>query len=1180
MGISRRRLVCSILAILAPAALFFGCAGTDRPPRLLTFASVPHEAGLFRLQLGVDPATLLSDMKTGSADRRERAHQLLVFTGEACASAAKELGREDDWELRAEAAGIIGEAGADSGLETLVELVADPNWSVRRSAVRALGPILARAAAESPRGFTDDAGSESGGRYVGAVSALENALHDEIWAVRQSAVLSLERLSGPRTIVLLVHAAGDQSDDVALAALSALADESTRPLFEEVLDSKWQSKREKALRALRPGIRDSPVSARSGQIQEESTSRAAALLAVRALERIGTRDAARSLERACTAPAGPGGPDWRVRAAAAGAACRLQRKGLSIDPHRLDGVFRDLAARLVSEDLSDRQEARTFVAGCGAAAAPALFDAFKKEPRDQNRILLMESLRDSLQSAAAGDKASRLPGRTEYLDEVLRDFQSLSPRCQELALDWSIEAFGRLESLRTLASATRVASPEVRAKAILALSQLPVPDGTGSGPDPVGDIIGELLLDPATRADALEAVARRPLECYRPALEELYAQSSTTRERIAILNALAATGRAAFPDFLLKAWESERDRFMRSCLLTALAQAAQHAGARKVVLDTLAGTNPESLDLQQHAFEVIERWNMEVPAELLVKLARESPVAEMRANALRRYARRTHPDIGAGLPAFARPFLDDPALPVRAVALRIIAEHGNLAPGKEDALTVAEALDSPVAVLRNSVIESLGLRGDDYGQLMLTEYVEKTDAATDGRTLALLEISKRGPVNAAGQPEPGATDVADRLGRLLDREKEPQMRRVILMTLGLLADSSGRGYAVKAVNDPDPHVRANALLAVAALRAQAGGVVELGPVLDAMRDDAPFVRAAAVSALVRDRQTFYSSCRAGAEHAAGPGELLGTLLQALGDADPTVRSTSARALASFEEPQLAPLVAAAMRRRYTGDDLENAMLRNARDFDSEGLSEVARYEYENVLRTPPENTGADTLAHESLAWLDAERGGIEGLTTAVKHLQSAAVIRERLQNEDPSATETTYSRRMAVIERLWTLIADVMRQRSKERIDILRAEIRVLIRQAGDSAQLLNDIAWYLAENRVSLGAALEAAQKAVAASGENAEALDTLGWVRYHRSEYEAAEHHLRKALDLSPASALTRLHLAAVLASLGRRAEAFGELDAALAADPGLWRDALRIRGFMPVGDDREFMDLIEAK
>lgn len=84
-----------------------------------------------------------------------------------------------------------------------------------------------------------------------------------------------------------------------------------------------------------------------------------------------------------------------------------------------------------------------------------------------------------------------------------------------------------------------------------------------------------------------------------------------------------------------------------------------------------------------------------------------------------------------------------------------------------------------------------------------------------------------------------------------------------------------------------------------------------------------------------------------------------------------------------------------------------------------------------------------------------------------------------------------------------------------------------------DDANLLNELAWSLAERGVKLDDALGFAQRAVQASPKDGGVLDTLGWVHYKRGEYNAAETHFTRAAELygnSPGVEEVWVHLGAV--------------------------------------------------
>jgi putative PEP-CTERM system TPR-repeat lipoprotein len=81
---------------------------------------------------------------------------------------------------------------------------------------------------------------------------------------------------------------------------------------------------------------------------------------------------------------------------------------------------------------------------------------------------------------------------------------------------------------------------------------------------------------------------------------------------------------------------------------------------------------------------------------------------------------------------------------------------------------------------------------------------------------------------------------------------------------------------------------------------------------------------------------------------------------------------------------------------------------------------------------------------------------------------------------------------------------------------------------------------------------AIKIAEQAVAKNPSSVEAIDTLGWALFQNSQNERALKILQDARNREPANLEIRYHLAAVLASVGRKSDARAELEFVL--KPGL--------------------------
>ncbi len=116
-----------------------------------------------------------------------------------------------------------------------------------------------------------------------------------------------------------------------------------------------------------------------------------------------------------------------------------------------------------------------------------------------------------------------------------------------------------------------------------------------------------------------------------------------------------------------------------------------------------------------------------------------------------------------------------------------------------------------------------------------------------------------------------------------------------------------------------------------------------------------------------------------------------------------------------------------------------------------------------------------------------------------------------------------------------------------------KAQYERLLQAQPRNATVLNHYANVLLSQK-DLKGALAAAERARQAQPEQAMVLDTLGWIYHQQGQSEKALGLLRDARLRAPDHAEIRYHLAAVLAKLGRRAEAKAEIEAALSNPTGL--------------------------
>jgi tetratricopeptide (TPR) repeat protein len=112
-----------------------------------------------------------------------------------------------------------------------------------------------------------------------------------------------------------------------------------------------------------------------------------------------------------------------------------------------------------------------------------------------------------------------------------------------------------------------------------------------------------------------------------------------------------------------------------------------------------------------------------------------------------------------------------------------------------------------------------------------------------------------------------------------------------------------------------------------------------------------------------------------------------------------------------------------------------------------------------------------------------------------------------------------------------------------------------VVAEQPELASARNDLAYVLASRGEQLERALALAQSAQKPLGENPAAIDTLGYVYYRAGRLDAALTELQRAIALAGSrpggvSPTYTYHLGLVLEALGRKPEAAGAFEQALAS------------------------------
>ncbi|MCX8053752.1 MAG: tetratricopeptide repeat protein, partial [Armatimonadetes bacterium] len=110
---------------------------------------------------------------------------------------------------------------------------------------------------------------------------------------------------------------------------------------------------------------------------------------------------------------------------------------------------------------------------------------------------------------------------------------------------------------------------------------------------------------------------------------------------------------------------------------------------------------------------------------------------------------------------------------------------------------------------------------------------------------------------------------------------------------------------------------------------------------------------------------------------------------------------------------------------------------------------------------------------------------------------------------------------------------------------------RAALTTAPNSAALMNNLAYFYAEEGIKLDEALLLAERAVRLLPNDANIVDTLGWAQYKKKRYSDAARTLERAVRLKPDDPTLRYHLGATYFKLGKLWNSRIELEKALLLD-----------------------------
>lgn len=102
------------------------------------------------------------------------------------------------------------------------------------------------------------------------------------------------------------------------------------------------------------------------------------------------------------------------------------------------------------------------------------------------------------------------------------------------------------------------------------------------------------------------------------------------------------------------------------------------------------------------------------------------------------------------------------------------------------------------------------------------------------------------------------------------------------------------------------------------------------------------------------------------------------------------------------------------------------------------------------------------------------------------------------------------------------------------------------------NASVLNNYAYYLANQNQQLAKAEEMAKQALEIDPKNPSYLDTIGWIYYRQGDYQQAREMVQSAIDGGPATADMMEHMGDILDKMGQKQQALNWWQKALEKDP----------------------------
>lgn len=669
-----------------------------------------------------------------------------------------------------------------------------------------------------------------------------------------------------------------------------------------------------------------------------------------------------------------------------------------------------------------------------------------------------------------------------------------------------IEMLGRAEGPEAEALLAKMAAEglsEQRARAL----QLLVLRKSPHGADAVAQAASDA--DTLVRREALHLVQDLPLERRLPLLDDRLANEKDPGLRGVVVQQIGALDSKDARKSLLDLWKKEPSLRREVVMALALHPAAD---ARPLLLEALASSDPDT--------QLAAIGGLVTDADPAVIRALEGVLDRADASAL-------WPAAIAGLSALdpsraiarAKALLAAKEPPIRRAAVEALGRI----PTPEAVAALQQAAWDADLELSSTALEALTRMPADLAApavlRIACEHGEEMTRATAVRAFALW----------------GYAAAAPKLRERLGVEDSKYVKGDLVSTLGYLRDEESAGAIAEAAASDDPRLRDQAIT-VLGLVGTPKGVEAL---TKALADPLPANRSLAVEALGNLRAA----------------EGVGPLVERLADPDEEVRRSAIYALGGYHDSARIPLLVDAMRGLHPGAQGDALRLACAKELYGAGLDDVAKAEFENVLRSEPEGGPEDTEVQLALVGILASEGDFAG---AASHAQAALMMM-------PAGTPER-----AALEVEHGLLAGVVAVAEGKEATGWKAIDGALAKSARNVGAL-NNVAYYLASARVGLDRAAAYADEALSKTPDDPNVLDSAGWVAYLRGDLARAGDLLGRAAGAGPRGGEVPYHLARVALALGHVDEAIALAGRAVDRDPAMARRIEGDAAFQALRGDR---------